>query len=274
MRGVVAIDDAGTPGVQPASKSLHADRKSWAAVLIHPNAVFKIAEALRIFVDGVRADFGVSELHFPEIYGGRGVYKDVSIERRYELFRLMSELFRAFDLPIFFQTMSAAFLTELSTRVNIQQQKAGWFSLQNVDHVGLLLLLAQVREFLRSNGLPNRLPLHVVVDEGLVKAGGSVTVPAWADLFADGKLNFCASHEEVRIQLADFAAFSIARTQWLLASKKRKPRDELFLRSIGFEGLNVVNLPQIAVNLGEFTMESYEELLGEDRLLKGLPENP
>ena len=150
MRGIVVIDDAGTPGAVPESESLHADRKSWAAVLVHPRIEEQVRQAMCIFTDGVGNDFGVNELHFPEIYGGRGAYKDVSIEKRYELFGLMSELFRSFRLPIFFQTMSSAFLAELHTRLGGLPQRAGWFSLQKVEHVGLLLRMRSASSWLIS----------------------------------------------------------------------------------------------------------------------------
>jgi hypothetical protein len=87
-------------------------------------------------------------------------------------------------------------------------------------------------------------------------------------------LEFRRSHDEVCLQLADFAAFSIARTQWLLSTSKRKPRDEAFLRAVAAEHLEIVNLAKMPVDLDSFTAADYADALMVDRLLKGLPDAP
>lgn len=91
QRGVVAIDDSGTPGSVAKSRFLESDRKSWAAVLVPPTQIAAVAQFMEIFLAGVKGDYGANELHFAEIYGGRGVYKDVSLDQRYGLFVVVNQ---------------------------------------------------------------------------------------------------------------------------------------------------------------------------------------
>ncbi|MFO1510002.1 MAG: hypothetical protein U1F31_09550 [Steroidobacteraceae bacterium] len=45
---------------------------------------------MSIFLDGIRSDFAADELHFTDIYGGRGAFKGVADKR---LFELMTAIF-------------------------------------------------------------------------------------------------------------------------------------------------------------------------------------
>ncbi len=89
-RGVIAIDDSGTPGAQSRSTALPPSRKTWAAAIIHPDMVSNASQAMSIFLDGIRPDFAADELHFTDIYGGRGAFKGVADKR---LFELMTAIF-------------------------------------------------------------------------------------------------------------------------------------------------------------------------------------
>ena len=274
MNGVVVFDDAGTPGTPSGSKFLHLNRKHWAAVIVPPSMRDDVREALGVLVDGVRDEYGARELHFPEIYGGRGVFKDVPLERRYELFELMSDLLGTFRLPIFFQTFSPEFVKELRQHEIWRRPNVGWFRTSDHEHMALLLLLCEVAEFCKQERAALPEPLDALIDEGLVKAGSSIPVPQWTSVFRDGLLCSTKSHEEPFLQLADFAAFSIARTQWILASAERKQRDAIFLQSLNVSQLYCVNTGKVVMNLSRDDRSAYEDLLKVDRLLKGLPGDP
>ena len=274
MSGVVVIDDAGTPGTPSGSRFLHLNRKHWAAVIIPSAMKEDVREALSVFVAGVRDEYGAQELHFPEIYGGRGVFKDVPIERRYELFGLMSDLLGAFQLPILFQTFSPEFATEMRQHEVWRRPSVGWFRTSNHEHMALLFLLCEVVEFCKQEHAALPEPVEALIDEGLVKADSSIPVPQWTSVFRDGLLRSKKSHEEPFLQLADFAAFSIARTQWILASAERKHRDAMFLQSLNVGQWHCVNTGKVLMNLMSDDRTAYEDLLVEDRLLKGLPGDP
>lgn len=131
LTGVVAVDDSGTPGITPKSLSLHADRKTWAAVIVPPAAVSKLRHGLEIFIEGVRGEYGVDELHFTDIYNGRRAFRDIEIEKRYEIIDLMANVFGAFRLPIFIQTCSPEDLAEIRAEMANWPAKMPWFKLDN-----------------------------------------------------------------------------------------------------------------------------------------------
>src|SRR5436190_17053453 len=106
MSAGIYIDDAGTPGAMSPSAFLHTERKSWAAVVVPEEAAPKLTIALDIFLEGIATDYAAKELHFADIYGGRGAFEKVPIDKRFELIDLMSTIFEEFQLPILFQTCS------------------------------------------------------------------------------------------------------------------------------------------------------------------------
>jgi hypothetical protein len=274
IAGVVAVDDSGTPGVAPKSTFLHVNRKTWAAVIIPAAAIPSLRTGLQWFVDGVRGEFGVDELHFTDIYNGRGAFKSVPIEKRYELFDLMATLFASFKLPIVVQTLSPQYLAETRLYMKEWPKRLPWFKLQNHEHVGLLFLLCRVRMFMREQEQVLPKLLSLIVDEGLLKAGSAVSVPGWADLFLGGCASFHSSHQIPFLQLADFAAFVVARAQWIASAGIRKERDLQFLRIVSPERLWYVNLPMAKLSANEGSAKQYGTVIQADRLLKGLPADP
>jgi len=265
----IYIDDAGTPGQESKSKYLHTDRKSWAAVIIPPEIQYDVRDAMNTFVDGVKQDFGADELHFTDIYSGRPPYKNVPLDKRGELIHLMSSLFEAFALPIIFQSSSPEHLKELQSKYDLRSDKLGWFSFSNHEHVSLLALCGQVAAFVREHKQSFPEPLPMMIDEGLVRTGTSIDLPAYADVIAGPTLNFRSTTECRFLQLADFAAFAIGRSQWLLGKGNLKDRDHIFLESVSADKLNIINLPRFTFDLEQHTTQEYDSLLQEDRAFKG-----
>jgi hypothetical protein len=270
--GGIYVDDAGTPGVQSPSDFLHADRKSWAAVIVPDSAAAQVATALDIFLAGFGAEFGARELHFTDIYSGRFAFDGVAIEKRYELIDLMATIFAKFQLPILFQTCSPEFMSEIR-QMSRFDFSVGPLNLNKHDHLSLLYLLFQVRCFMTEHSQHFKRALPVIVDEGLAKAGAAIDVPTWSDLIQGGRIEFHRSHESPFLQLADFAAFAIARTQWLAAKGNLKGRDLQFLRIVSAERLCMINLPLVNMSAEDLGPAKYDEILRRDRRSKGLPDD-
>ena len=89
MEAGIYIDDAGTPGTESPSAFLHIQRKSWAAVIVPEASIVDASYAMDIFLRGVEEDYKAIELHFSDIYGGRGAFDGVPIGERFELIKLM-----------------------------------------------------------------------------------------------------------------------------------------------------------------------------------------
>lgn len=111
IRRGIYIDAAGTPGVESKSEYLPEDRKSFCAVIVPETVVTDLSATLDIFYRGIRQDFGADELHFTDIYSGRGPWKGVDVDKRIEIFDLMLKIMRRFALPVIYQTSSESFET-------------------------------------------------------------------------------------------------------------------------------------------------------------------
>jgi hypothetical protein len=271
-QGVVAIDDSGTPGTQNRSASLPLQRKTWVAVIVHPNTVLGVSHAMSMLLEGIKSDYGAAELHFTDIYSGRGVFKGVEDKKRLELFDLMASMFHDLEIPIVVQTLAPEHLAEIGPKLPASFPGFSWFRLDNHEHVALLFLLCRVRSFVREHGLAAGGPLSAIIDQGQVKAGSHIPVPQWADMFAYGKVLAHESQQVPLLQLADFAAFVTARQQWVAAAGIGKKFDKAFLSIVGNDRLWYPNLASFAFAAGESSTEIYEDLLRVDRLMKGLPE--
>ncbi len=274
MSAGVYIDDSGTPGTKAPSRVLHLNRKTWAAVVAPAASIEHVDYALGLFLTGLRQDYGAEELHFAEIYGGRGDFETVALADRYRLIELAVELFVSLDLPILIQTLSPEYAGELQRRGFPEDGTVGFLKLSNHEHLALLLLLMRVRDFIKENVNHFPRPIGVFVDEGIAKAGATMHIKKWNDTFEGGAIHYVRSHETKYIQLADFAAFVVARSQWLVAQGNLKERDKAFLKLVGPLTKCLVNLPTQQIDVADLGPEAYEKIIVEDRRSKGLSDHP
>lgn len=279
--GAIYVDDSGNPGADSGSDFLPSSRKSWTAVIVPSVIASAVQTAMEIFLAGVRDEFGAEELHFTEIYSGEGPWKSITVDRRAEMIEIMADLMDRFGLPIVHQTVSDhTLLDHAELRRFLEGRRVGDWNLEDISHFGLLLLCSQVSKYIRTmkDDSPQdfELPFPLYVDEGVMPAGGEREFPNWSDVIEGPKVCFRRSSDVPGIQLADFAAFVITRSQW--ASVKRKPEpvfrraDELILRA--GSRLNILNLPMCRTTPGELGRQNYEDWLSADRVAKGLPPRP
>ena len=263
MNAGVFIDDAGTPGVESRSEFLHKDRKSWAAVLVPDKAATNLEIALKMFLAGIQSDYGADELHFTDIYSGRREFKGVPTYERFRLFDLMAGIFQQFKLPIIYQTSSPEFLQEARNNFNMKEN-FGSLNLNRHEHFSLAILLFQVRDFVAAH------PQYF----SLMKAGTEIKFDIWQDHFSEGQVAFQSSSCIPFLQLADFAAFSISRTQWLAGRGDLNDRDIEFMRIVSADRFQLINLPLAALDPNKHKTEDYDEMQRESRVQKGLPREP
>ncbi len=280
-RGSIYVDDAGNPGADSGSDFLSSSRKSWTAVIVPSSVADEVAKLMDIFLTGVRGDFDASELHFTEIYSGRGVWKDVAVEKRIEIFDLMKHILEALSLPIVHQTASEETLNDHQiTLSKFTRAPGAWWDIKDVSHFGFLMLCSKVSRYIsemHEDGPEDFvLSMPLFVDEGLAKAGVSVELPNWANVIEGPRAQFCNSKEMPGIQIADFAAFAISRTQWIMAQQELgvppKKGDLKFLELTS--GFNLLNLPIIEFSADNLSREAYEVMLARDRRMKGLASRP
>ncbi|MBX4922348.1 DUF3800 domain-containing protein [Rhizobium bangladeshense] len=278
LTGAIYFDDSGNPGAQSGSDFLPSSRKAWTAVIVPSPVAEKVQEGMEIFLNGIRGEFRVDELHFTEIYSGKGLWKTVAVDERAKIIGLMSRLIGAFDLPIVHQSVSE--FTRADHPVTGRPFRSGDWDTADLSHFGLLLLCSEVCRRLRvlRNQAPEnfKLPFPLYADEGILPAGRNRALPNWADGIEGPEVRFRNSVDVPGLQLADFAAFIINRTQWIAATRvPGRPitmAEQVILDASA--NLNVLNFELQSIPIEEFGRAGYEERLSADRVAKGLPPRP
>lgn len=280
-RGAIYVDDSGNPGVDSGSDFLPSSRKSWTAVVVPSSIAQRVAVGMDIFLAGVSEDYGAEELHFTDIWSGAGPWKGVKPAERAKVFGIMTDFMEAFSLPVIHQTVSDYTLADHpKSKLACEGARAGEWKLDRLDHFGLLSLCSQVSRHLlklRSQCPEDfNLPMPLFVDEGVLATGRERTLPNWGAVIEGPKACFRSSSDLPGLQLADFAAFVITRSQWLIVKRKVRPAFEageaVILRAASV--LNIMNLPVRTANSAELGRSSYESWMEEDRDAKGLARRP
>lgn len=180
------------PGARPMSQYLHADRQSWAGVIVSAKGAEGLGIGLSASRSKVETDFGAKELHFTDIYSGHNEFKDVPIADRYEDIEVVANLCALYDVPIFYQTFSPEFLDENPTIRDLG--RVGDLDYSKHKDVGLVLLVFQIIQYMRGHPADYTVPVMGWLDAGWKKAGSTLSVST-SDVIVDGKLTFIDSHD-------------------------------------------------------------------------------
>ncbi len=242
----VFIDDTGSPGLDTGHLDLHPERASWVAVIVPP---VQMPEVLRQFpgaLEELEKLTGAKEFHFAEIYAGRREYRNVDPGIRLAFFRLMAKLFAVYGFPVIVQTFDPKTLAIFRDRAPSPDLVAG-FDFRKPKDAALFLLLVRVKSYLEQQQ-PRRVA-RVFIDEGYKKNGKAIQLPSFAEVFADGLLCFAKSSAIHPIQLADFAAFSMNRTQLLIGRAELSEIDRSLLEILSPIAVNFINIEKNTLSL-------------------------
>jgi len=182
-----------------------------------------------------------------------------------------------FNLPIVHQSVSE--FTRADHPATAKPFRTGGWDTADLSHFGLLLLCSEVSSHvcvMRDRSAQDfDLPFPLFADEGILPAGRDRTLPNWGDVIDGPKVRFRNSADVPGLQLADFAAFMINRTQWIAATRKPGPMsstEQVILNASA--ALNVLNFTPQSIRVEEFGRESYKARLSADRIAKGLAPRP
>lgn len=243
-RYTVVVDDTGSPGDKNTPGSLHPQRKSWVAVVLTPGQAREVSEQLPQALALLRTETGASEFHFTDIYSGRKAFADLPIELRLSLFGFMAYIFTTYQFPIIVQTLDPDNSMYQQMRDNFPGD-IGPFKSDKPGDIALLMLLIRTKWFLKEQGVTPATAARVFIDEGFMKHGRAFNLNAFRDVFDQGLLCFADSRSVPHIQLADFAAFALNRTQWLLGKQQLSPIDQALIEILSPITWNFVNIKPV-----------------------------
>ena len=248
----VFIDDTGSPGLATAGLGLHPDRASWVAVIVSPIDMPEVLEQFPQALDELSRHVPSQEFHFGDIYAGRKEFRGRPIAFRLAIFEFMAKIFRTYRFPVIVQTFDPDSLAEIRRRGPFPDS-VGPFNLGRPVDAALFILLLRVKWHLEDQ--PKPAVARVFVDEGYKKNGTVIRIPRFKEVFADGLVCFARSSAIYPIQLADFAAFCLNRTQLLLGKAELSDLDKRLLEILSPIVWNYVNTEKFLVSFDDWSKE-------------------
>lgn len=239
----IFIDDTGSPGIKNAPDNYHPARKTWVAVIIPPSQVAEVMEQMPGALNELKRLIGADEFHFTEIYSGTKQFKGVDLQVRLMLFGFMAHIFSEYKFPVVVQTFDPETLAEVHSKTKGQlPDSVPFFDFNDCGDLALFFLLLRLKWYMKETETFGRVKARVFIDEGFKKNGIAIRIPIFQDVFADSQICFAKSSSIHPIQLADFAAFSLNRTQILGGRDSRSPLDQEFLKILSPLAFNYVNI--------------------------------
>lgn len=243
----VFIDDTGSPGLKSTPIHLHQARKSWVAVFVPRSMIAEVWEQLPGVIAELKKLTSASEFHFTDIYMGRRQFKGIPFALRLDIFKFMAHIFGTYAFPVFVQTLDPDSLKDIQNRASFPE-RLGPFDFRKHEDLALFFLLLRVKWHLEKNYSVTERLARVFVDEGYKKNGVAICIPRLQTVFADGLICFAGSDTILPLQLADFAAFCLNRTQLIIGKKEPTQLDEQLLRVIEPLTWNYQNIPIVSLD--------------------------
>jgi hypothetical protein len=239
----IFIDDTGSPGIQDAPDNYHPERKTWVAVIVPPSQVAEVMHQMPRALNELRRSIGADEFHFTEIYSGTKQFKGVDLQVRLKLFGFMAHIFSKYKFPVMVQTFDPETLADVRSRSTGQfRDSIPFFDFNDCGAQALFFLLLRLKWYMQETETLGKVKARVFIDEGFKKNGIAMRINTFEDVFADSQICFAKSSSIYPIQLADFAAFSLNRTQILGGRENRNSLDQEILRILSPMAFNYINL--------------------------------
>lgn len=241
----VFIDDTGSPGLN--TPGLHAQRKSWVAVLVPPQQIAEVMDQIPNALSFLR-ELGLNEpeFHFADIWAGRGEFRKLDLQQRLGIFRFMAHIFATYRFPVLVQTFDPENAADIHSRSE-WPESFGPLKFSNHEDLALIFVLVRVQLHLMSlEG--GSATACIVVDEGRLSSGKTIVLPGLAPTFFAGAILFANSRLVHPIQLADFAAFVMNRWQLLRVKDSLTELDKTLLEIVSPIGERFVNIDTISVH--------------------------
>ncbi len=185
------------------------------------------------------------EFHFTEIWGGRGEYSKLDIQQRLSIFRFMVDIFSTYRFKVLVQTFDPDNAADVRNRAN-WPDSFGPLKFNNHEDQALIFTLLRVHLHLKELEGGNATAC-VVVDEGRLPNGNAIVLSGLAPTFCAGAILFASSRLVHPIQLADFAAFVMNRSQLLRVKESLSELDKTFLEIVSPIAECFINIDTVPV---------------------------
>lgn len=240
------IDDTGLNSNNLNSNQLKGEKVTYCGVLINENDRPQVEALMDTMCASLNKRFCTREFHFTEIYNRRNRFKNIDIDETIEIITTFINILVHYNAKIIVQTVDADTFGKHPELKRVLEDLLDAINCSKDDKMkGLIIttLMADMR-------LGNDRVKDIYVDEGLRKAGSSISLPVTP--VRTKRINFVSSTENSLMQLADFAAWMLSRVKQILnkmQTREISEIDEEMLELFGYLKDSYINLPQYEVDM-------------------------
>lgn len=255
MKHIIVIDDTGSPGDIRETKFLKKDRKSLVGVFIHSKNREHLELTIKKIISTLYSQFGITEIHLTDLVNRKNEYSQISSEDALSIIMLLSNWFASIHLPYFVQTCNKQTFKENGIPL---QGKLDNFNFNNGEDQALFLLILHIKKFMNAK-FPND-EVEIIMDEGRKNRHRAEKFKILEGFVAGSQIKYSSSKEFQLLQIADFFAYSINRTQMTIMKENKTDSDKKI-----YEFLSLVLIKQFSVgtstieaDIANFTIDDYD----------------
>lgn len=255
MSSLIAFDDTGSPGKTVNSRFLDSERKTYVGVIFESYLIDEVSREMNNALTLFRDMFGTTECHLTDIMNAQGEWAHVCNDKRLGIFKGFCEIFSHYNFTCIVQTWAPSYYAR-NNMEHFKSLKHGQLKLSDHKDMAMFMALSRTRRYLLENNY--KVPVSIVFDEGRRKAGSSMQIPILNDITNNSSISFMRSDKNLFLQIADFAAYCLNKSQLLAVKGNRTETDDTILTYIDLANFNYQGVQKIQVGLDDLDSEHYD----------------
>ncbi|WP_368154047.1 DUF3800 domain-containing protein [Aeromonas sp. s9] len=255
MNTLIAFDDTGSPGKSLNSKYLDSERKTYVGVLFEPNVIDEVRTQMNGVLGLFKDELKTTECHLTEIMNGQGEWAKIDSDMRLGIFSTFCEIFSHYKFTCLVQSWAPSYYARNNISLG-KGAKYGALKLYEHSDMAMFMALIKAKHYLIDNDF--KTPVSIIFDEGRRKAGSEMVLPLLRGITKRASISFERSSGNPFLQIADFAAYCLNKSQLLAVKEKRSEIDDLILKCIELADFNYVGAHKIDVKYSELNSEHYD----------------
>jgi hypothetical protein len=225
MKHLIVIDDTGSPGNFNETRFIKESRKTFVGVFIHSQNRELLEMTMRKVISPLNDEFGISEIHLTDLINRQNECSDLPEDIPLVITKILSDWFSKINLPFIVQTCTNKTFIENGFHL-IAKEKHGQLNPNNAKDQALFLMLFQIRNFM-SEFYPKD-EIEIVIDEDENHKPNTVEKFKMLEGCAiNSGIRYASSKEFVLLQIADFFAYALNRTQMAITKDNKTESENL-----------------------------------------------
>lgn len=258
MKHIFVIDDTGSLGNFNETRFLKENRKTFVGVFIHSQNREHLEITMRKVISTLNVEFGITEIHLTDLINKKNECSDLSKDIPLVITKIFSDWFSKIHLPFIVQTCTNKTFQENGFHL-IAKEKRGKLDPSNAKDQALFLMLCQIKKFM-NEFYPND-EIEIVIDEDEKHKPNTVEKFKMLEGFAiDSGIRYASSKEFVLLQIADFFAYALNRTQMAITKDNKTESENLLYKYFSnvLSSQYNVGIAIIEGNLNNYTKDDYD----------------